>query len=130
MRTRPASPARISRLADRHPVTPDGRYFVVRGRLWRVSNPALGADERRRLVSALMTARRDVGTAMRSADRDAVRDARRRVNDAKVELGERGPVWWSDGAPDLNRRMAAKTPYAEWFEGLSDQEHEAPTRDG
>ena len=24
-----------------HPVTPDGRYFVVEGRLWRTSNPAL-----------------------------------------------------------------------------------------
>jgi len=23
----------------KHPVTPDGRYFVVRGRLWRMSNP-------------------------------------------------------------------------------------------
>ena len=130
MRARPASPARVSRLADRHPVTPDGRYFVVRGRLWRTSNPELGADERQRLVSALMSARRDVGAAMRSGDRDVVRDARRRVNDAKVALGERGPVWWSDGTPDLNRRMAANTSYAEWFEGLSDQDIEAPKRDG
>jgi hypothetical protein len=24
-----------------HPVTPDGRYFVVRGRLWRMANPGL-----------------------------------------------------------------------------------------
>jgi hypothetical protein len=24
-----------------HPVTPDGRYFVVRGRLWPMSNPSL-----------------------------------------------------------------------------------------
>lgn len=24
-----------------YPVTPDGRYFVVRGRLWRRSNPGL-----------------------------------------------------------------------------------------
>jgi hypothetical protein len=22
-----------------HPVTPDDRYFVVRGRLWRMANP-------------------------------------------------------------------------------------------
>jgi hypothetical protein len=25
----------------KHPVTPDGRYFVVRGRLWRPANPGL-----------------------------------------------------------------------------------------
>jgi hypothetical protein len=24
-----------------HPVTPDGRYFVVAGRLWRMSDPTL-----------------------------------------------------------------------------------------
>ncbi|NHZ89888.1 hypothetical protein F2P45_12815 [Massilia sp. CCM 8733] len=57
-----------------HPTTPDGRYFVVSGRRWRTSNPA---------------------------------------------LGERGPVWWTDGAPDFNRRMAANTPYAAWYAGLS-----------
>jgi len=40
------------------------------------------------------------------------------VDAAKRELGERGPVWWSDGAPDLNRRLARNTCYAEWFKGL------------
>lgn len=25
-----------------HPVTRDGRYFIVRGRLWRMSNPTCG----------------------------------------------------------------------------------------
>jgi hypothetical protein len=40
------------------------------------------------------------------------------VDAAKRALGERGPVWWTDGAPDLNRRMAKGTPYAEWFAGL------------
>jgi hypothetical protein len=25
----------------KHPVTPDGRYIVVRGRLWRMANPDL-----------------------------------------------------------------------------------------
>lgn len=101
-----------------YPVTPDGRYFVVRGRLWRCSNPALAADERGRLVHKLMRARRDVGTARRTSDADLMRRARRRVNEAKVALGERGPVWWSDGAPDHNRRMAQNTPYAEWYAGL------------
>jgi hypothetical protein len=33
-------------------------------------------------------------------------------------LGERGPVWWRDGAPDYNRKLAKNTPYALWFAGL------------
>ena len=102
----------------RYPVTPDGRYFVVRGRLWRMSDPALPAEERAVLTKQLMAARRAVGTALRARDEDALRSARAAVDVAKVALGERGPVWWADGAPDLNRRMAAKTPYAEWFAGL------------
>ena len=98
--------------------TPDGRYLVVRGRLWRAANPNLDVERRAALVHALMTARRDVGTAGRSGDAAAVRDARGRVDAAKHALGERGPVWWDDGAPDLNRHMAANTPYAAWFEAL------------
>jgi hypothetical protein len=97
-----------------YPTTPDGRYFVVRGRLWRCANPALAAEERARLVRELMAARRLVGVARRAADPAAERAARARVDAAKVSLGERGPVWWTDGAPDYNRRMAANTPYAAW----------------
>ncbi len=104
----------------RHPVTPDGRYFVVRGRLWRTSNPALDAGARDRLTRALMSARRDVGAALKADDADAQRDARARVDAAKIALGERGPVWWTDGTPDLNRRMARMTPYAAWFAALPD----------
>lgn len=103
-----------------HPVTPDGRYFVVRGRLWRMANPALGEDDRRRFVSQLMTARRDVARGHRLHDDDAIGDARQRVDAAKRALGERGPVWWSDGEPDLNRHMAANTRYADWFMAVSD----------
>jgi hypothetical protein len=99
--------------------TPDGRYIVVRGRLWRRANPALGEDRRAALVHELMQARRDVGTALRGRDAAAERDARARVDAAKQALGERGPVWWDDGAPDLNRHMAANTPYADWFETLA-----------
>ena len=105
-------------LGKSYPVTPDGRYFVVRGRLWRCSDPALGADPRAGWVRRLMKARGDVGRARRAGDDDGVRDARRRVDEAKVALGERGPPWWTDGAPDYNRRMAANTPYAEWFAAL------------
>ena len=98
----------------RHPVTPDGRYFVVRGRLWRCANPALSSEERERHVRDLMRARRAVAVAGRAHDAEALAAARAAVDVAKRALGERGPVWWTDGAPDHNRRMARNTPYAEW----------------
>ena len=101
--------------------TPDGRYLVVRGRLWRRSNPGLGTRQRALLVEALMHARRDVGLALRSGDAVAEREARARVHLAKVALGERGPVWWTDGAPDFNRHLVKNTPYAEWFRTLREQ---------
>jgi hypothetical protein len=101
-----------------YPVTPDGRYFVVRGRLWRTSNPALAPAVRQELVDKLMKARRGVGVAKKAGDADAERSARAAVDEAKRALGERGPVWWQDGAPDFNRRMAANTPYADWYAAL------------
>jgi hypothetical protein len=100
------------------PVTPDGRYLVVRGRLWRRSDPGLTDEERQALVERLMQARRAVGQALKAGDDTAVTAARADVDAAKVALGERGPVWWQDGAPDLNRHMARNTPYADWFEAL------------
>lgn len=104
-----------------HPATPDGRYFVVKGRLWRLSNPELAPDERERLVKQLMTARRQVGAARKAGDQDAERAARTAVDQAKHALGERGPVWWTDGAPDYNRKMAANTPYAAWHAALQQE---------
>lgn len=101
-----------------HPIAPDGRYFVVRGRLWRMSNPVLPAEERERLVRELMTARRKVGTTRRAADEDGEAAAHDAVDRAKCALGERGPVWWDDGAPDLNRHMARTTTYADWYSGF------------
>ena len=94
------------------PSTPDGRYIVVDGVLWRRSDPRLSETRRQELVDALMAARRAVGQARSDAER---RDARARVHAAKVALGERGPVWWDDGAPDLTRRKATGTPYADWY---------------
>jgi hypothetical protein len=95
--------------------TPDGRYLVVRGRLWRASNPALASADRERHTRELMTARRAVREALASRDRDAEKSARRAVHAAKVALGERGPVWWNDGSPDLNRRMIENTEYSDWW---------------
>ena len=102
----------------RHPITPDGRYFVVRGRLWRLSNPDLDTEARANLVHELMDARRAVAAARRAADSDAEDVAHAAVDRAKHALGERGPPWWADGSPDLNRHMARNTPYADWFAGL------------
>ena len=104
--------------AQAHPHTPDGRYFVVKGRLWRTSNPTLAPDVRQELVNALMQARRAVGLALKAGDAAAERSARSKVDAAKIALGERGPVWWTDGAPDLNRKMVANTPYADWYAAL------------
>lgn len=92
------------------PKTPDGRYIMVRGRLWRAANPTLPEAERQRLVADLMRARRQV----RSIDSATKTAARRAVDIAKHGLGERGPVWWTDGAPDFNRKLAKNTPYADW----------------
>jgi hypothetical protein len=49
-----------------NPTPPDGQYFVVKGRLWRCSNPALDEDERQRLVNELMDAGRAVKAAKAS----------------------------------------------------------------
>ncbi|MEL6616119.1 MAG: hypothetical protein AAFQ43_10295 [Bacteroidota bacterium] len=95
------------------PSTPDGRYFVHRGILWRCSNPTLSEAMRQRLVRDLMAARRDVGAATRAGDDSAEADARRRVHEAKMALGERGPTWW-DGE-DYSRMKPENTPYAEWW---------------
>jgi hypothetical protein len=100
------------------PVTPDGRYFVVRGRLWRCSDPTLDQDERARLVHELMDARRAKKVAMSADDAAGRETARSAVDSAKIALGERGPVWWTDGTPDYNRHLAKNTPYASWFESL------------
>ena len=54
--------------------TPDGRYIVVRGRLWRASNPSLDEHTRQQLVDELM-------------------DARRMIRDSKHDL---------ESSPDLN----------------------------
>ncbi len=102
----------------KYPVTPDGRYFVVRGRLWRCSDPSLPPERKAELTRDLMLAMRDKGRAMRAGDAEAREAARQRVDAAKLALGERGAVWWTDGSPDWNRHMARTTPYAEWFAGL------------
>lgn len=103
-----------------YPVTPDGRYFAVDGTLWRCTDPSLHEDERQRLVDDLMQARRDVKAAKQADDEEALQDARDHVHEAKVALGERGPVWWDDDAPDYTRKKAKNTPYADWYASLDE----------
>ena len=104
-----------------YPSRPDGRYFVVRGRLWRHSDPRLSSPTRERLVRDLMDARR----ALRGKATGEAAQARKAVDQAKRALGERGPVWWDDGAPDYNRHLAKNTPYADWYAALEREPGEA-----
>jgi hypothetical protein len=70
-----------------------------------------------------MATRRAVRDAKKVADREAEAAARSVVDLVKRALGERGPVWWNDGSPDLNRHMAKNTPYADWYAGLARVDH-------
>ena len=117
---RPASPAAMDASS---PVlsTPDDRYIIVRDRLWRKANPSLSPDERARLTNELMSARRAVGAAQRAGDDTRLREARAAVHRAKTLLGERGPVWWTDGARDYTRFLVRNTPYAAWYASLPAQ---------
>lgn len=77
-----------------------------------MANPALSAEVREGLVRQLMDARRGLRGVRMPAERA---EARRQVEAAKRALGERGPVWWNDGSPDYNRRLAKNSPYAAWW---------------
>ena len=102
-----------------HPTTPDGRYFVSKGKLWRKTDPRLEDGERRAAIKAMMQARRDNGRASTEAETQA---ARARIDAAKIRLGEKGPVWWDDGAPDESGLAPERSSYAGWWAGLGDVE--------
>lgn len=80
--------------------TADGHHIIVNGRRWRASDPAIPDRFRRELVDELMAARRAV--------KGSEPDARRRVQDAKTALGERGAPWWEERSGDaFDERIAA-----------------------
>ncbi len=80
--------------------TADGRYLIINGRKWRASDPGIPPKLRQELVDELMSARRAV--------RGKEADARARVNDAKIALGERGQPWWEEAdAASFEQRIAA-----------------------
>ena len=89
------------------PPDDDPGYRVIKGRRWRISDPALDETLRQALVDELMSARRAVGAARRANDAVAERAARCRVGDAKVALGERGPRWWEARGEEEHRLRAA-----------------------
>jgi hypothetical protein len=105
----------VRRASTSPPRTPDGRYFLIEGRLWRATDPSLTEETRERLVADLMAARRAVRAA---SDERELRAARASVGRAKRALGERGRPWWTDGSPDYNRHLAKNTPYAAWAEAI------------
>ncbi|MCF5384907.1 hypothetical protein GIW05_15935 [Pseudomonas syringae] len=76
-------------------------------------------DVRHNLVDELRAARRAVKAAKASEDPAARKAARASVDKAKVALGERGEVWWTDGAEDFNRHKVQNTPYAQWYLDLN-----------
>lgn len=102
-----------------HPTTPDGRYFVSKGKLWRKTDPRLGDSERRAAIKAMMQARRDMAQAMTEFE---TQTARARIDAAKTRLGEAGPVWWDDGAADESGIAPGKSSYVDWWAGLTDME--------
>lgn len=73
-------------------LTDDGHHVVVDGRKWRATDPGIPEKLRAELVGELMDARRAV-----KSDGD---EARPRVQDAKVALGERGEPWWEEPTDD------------------------------
>jgi hypothetical protein len=87
----------------------------------RCSNPDPLEDTRQHLVAKLMKARRQKGAALRAKDEVGIEAARAAIDAAKRKLGERGDVWWTDGAPDWNRHLVNSTAYAEWFQRIEDK---------
>jgi hypothetical protein len=88
----------------------DEHTIEIDGRRWRATDPAIPDRFRAELVDELMSARRAVGAAKRAQDASAERDARARVQDAKVALGERGAPWWeTPSAADQRARISAAT---------------------
>ncbi|MCE0534623.1 hypothetical protein LWF15_03800 [Kineosporia rhizophila] len=85
-------------------LTPDGHHVVIKGRKWRATDPELPEEVGAVLRKELMSARREVGRALRQEDEAAERAARDRVQRAKVALGERGTPWWEHSSQDRKAR--------------------------
>ncbi|WP_312168182.1 DUF3253 domain-containing protein [Microbacterium sp.] len=81
-------------------LTADGHHVVIDGRRWRATDPSIPDGFRQELVDELMAARRAV--------KASESEVRRRVQDAKTALGERGAPWWEDRTGEtFDERIAA-----------------------
>jgi len=83
-----------------------------------MANPNLAAAKKAALVNELMKARSAVRSAKLAGHQIEEVAAHHAVDVVKRALGERGPPWWSDGTPDLNRPPVKNTPYAKWYSSL------------
>lgn len=90
---------------------PDDHFFVVDGRRWRRTDPAVPEETAAALRSHLGRGRHAVKQAKRSGDDAALAAARHRNGLAKHGLGERGPVWWE--RPEADRVADAERARAE-----------------
>lgn len=86
--------------------TDDWHYFIIEGRKWRATDPAIPEDRRVELVQTLMAWRREVRRAKGTTGESA---ARAGVQAAKVALGERGsPPWWEQTDEQRRNRWQAQ----------------------
>lgn len=93
------------------PVTEDGHYFVIKGRRWRATDPAIPEARRAELTRVLMAWRREV---RRTKGTEEERSARAGVQATKVALGERGtPPWWEQTAAERRARWQTDVPEPE-----------------
>ncbi|MBF4594969.1 biopolymer transporter Tol [Curtobacterium flaccumfaciens] len=90
---------------------PDDHFFVVDGRRWRRTDPALPEELAAAPRSHLGRGRNAVKTAKRAGDDEALAAARHRNGLAKRGLGERGPEWWT--LPEADRIADAEQALAD-----------------
>ncbi len=96
--------------ARRMTAAEDDHFFVVNGRRWRRTDPALPEDVATALRSHLGRGRNAVKRAKRAGDDEALAAARHRSGLAKHGLGERGPEWWT--RPEADRIADAEQALA------------------
>ncbi|TDW46980.1 hypothetical protein EDF51_10448 [Curtobacterium sp. PhB25] len=89
----------------------DDHYFLVNGRRWRRTDPALPEELAAALRSHLGRGRNAVKTAKRAGDDAALAAARHRNGLAKHGLGERGTEWWT--RPEADRIADAEQALAD-----------------
>ena len=85
--------------------TADGHHIVIYGRRWRATDPLIPLPRAAELRSELSRARSRIHHDR--ADAEAVKKHRRRVQELKVALGERGVPWWEQTEDQRKARWEA-----------------------